>query len=117
MLVFVYGSLRKGMINEDILRGCQFVGEYTTPPVWKMYDLGLYPACVQGGDTAIVGEVYRIDKRDLIELDNLEGYPDLYHRKKIITEYGKAWMYFIKSAHLDADRVPSGDWVKHGQVF
>lgn len=115
-LVFVYGSLLSGLGNHRCLRGAEKVGEWITPPQYKMFDLGMFPAICLGGDTPIKGEVYRIDEAILKRLDVLEGEGTFYHRNKIVTEYGEAYVYYY-DAGPRADRVADGDWRAHVTVF
>lgn len=112
-LVFVYGTLRKGGKLSYAMENGEYLGDHATPSRYKMIDLGQYPAVTPNGDTAIVGEVYRVADEYMSVLDNIEGYPDLYQRTLIQTEYGKAYMYWMPDMR-DAkcvQRIPSGDWM------
>lgn len=113
-LVFVYGSLLSGLGNHPVLgvdRGdAEFLGEATLAPEYQMYDLGAFPAVRRGGDTSIVGEVYRVNDEAFERLEYLEGYPDLYQRTVVFTPYGRAIMYHMERELHGSDRVPSGDW-------
>ena len=84
-LVFVYGSLKRGLSNEHWLAGQEFVAEAVTEPGYRMYDWGGYPGLVETGSPdnglAIHGEVWRVDDRCLAALDRLEDVDQgLYHR-------------------------------------
>lgn len=113
-LLFVYGTLkRKGINNFVITELCngRFIGEAQSDPFFTMIDLGLYPAVVIGGNTAIKGEVFEIDSIEAV--DRLEGYPRHYDRKLVDTPFGSAWMYFQHrsiSSKDNYDTVPSGEW-------
>jgi gamma-glutamylcyclotransferase (GGCT)/AIG2-like uncharacterized protein YtfP len=109
-LVFVYGTLRSGHSNHRLLSGCRLIGPHTTAPLYTMLNLGAYPGVVTDGRNAIVGEVYAVSPRRLVQLDRLEGYPRLYDRRLIPTTYGPAWMYLYLQPHRHFGRVPSGDW-------
>jgi len=92
--VFVYGTLKKGFCNHAVLgKSAVFIGDYITGKKYKMYDCGSYPALRLEGTTAIIGEVYDIIGLD--RLDQLEGYPILYDRIQIETDYGMAWVYYM----------------------
>ncbi len=108
--VFVYGSLRRGQSNHSLLDGASFLGVCRTAPRYTMWNLGAYPGVVPGGRDAIVGEVYRIDKRTLARLDELEAYPVLYTRERISTPFGPAWMYIYQGSNRGGTRIASGDW-------
>lgn len=112
-LVAVYGSLRKGLGNHDVIQhtDTKFVGEDTISG-WTMRSYGGFPY-IHPGDGTIKVEVYQVSDDCLKEnLDVLEGYPSFYNRKKVDTKYGKAWIYFIENETHDAyPLVESGDWV------
>ncbi len=112
MKVFVYGTLKRGHHNHRLLEQATLLGDFTTPPNYTMYHLGGFPAVVMGGDTAIVGEVYEVDRREFQNLDYLEGYPTFYTRDIIETEHGDAWMYHIASEqrHTFTRTIESGNW-------
>lgn len=78
-----------------------------------MYDLGDYPAVIEHGSSAIHGEVYKITSDLLTKLDNLEGYPDYYHRILIESSLGFVWMYVLNQT-VEDDRpiIKSGRWLK-----
>lgn len=85
-LVFVYGTLKAGRSNHRFLEDATFLGAaFTEANVWKMLDLGAFPALVEshGNSPSIIGELYAIDGAGLKLLDSLEGYPEFYNRKKI----------------------------------
>ncbi|MDY7222184.1 gamma-glutamylcyclotransferase [Halalkalibacterium halodurans] len=119
MLVFVYGTLRKGGANDHYLRGarchnrrCYVYGH--------LYDSGLgYPALIadeKGGK--VVGELYEINEQHLVSLDELEDYaPDrnhnLYERVLHTLEDGShCYLYVVTpDSPLVRTLIPSGDWL------
>lgn len=109
-LVFVYGTLRKGESNHHLISGCGFCGCYVTQPRYRMLHLGTYPGVVAGGFTAIAGEVYRLNARELRTLDRLEAYPRLYKRALIATPWGRAWIYLYRGGRTHRRVLPGGDW-------
>jgi len=84
--VFVYGTLKHGYGNHDIIKDSVYEGEAFTVERYPMYGAGLpFPYLVDmvgEGDT-IYGELYRVDDETVQALDWLEGVPTLYHRKQI----------------------------------
>lgn len=110
--VFVYGTLKRGYGNHSVMRRAKgrLIGKHVTEPKWTMHHLGAYPGISQGGHTEITGEVYEVDS--LLPLDVLEGYPHFYNRTLIETQYGPAWVYFLKkpSAYANFNVVESGVW-------
>lgn len=108
--VFVYGSLRKELHNDYLLENSTLLGLSKTHPEWTLFDLGAFPAAVPSGSTAILGEVYEVDKRTLNELDQLEMCPTWYQRKLIDTDYGAAWIFYLQAVDSDCAEVKAGDW-------
>jgi gamma-glutamylcyclotransferase (GGCT)/AIG2-like uncharacterized protein YtfP len=105
-LVFVYGSLKRGGTNHDLLRGATFEGERALEGL-EMWDTGEgFPACVPGEGT-VHGEVYTVDDATLMAVDRLEGVPDLYERRR--TE--GLWVYVWAGDPKEGwGRVPDGRW-------
>lgn len=101
MLVFVYGSLKRGgYLHDFYLKGSKFVGEATTTEkmllaVPKKGNRVTFPALYKSLDNIdknnykhIKGELYHIDMKTLKQLDRAEGYPDLYDRQFIKVKVG-----------------------------
>ena len=110
-LVFVYGTLRQGEVNHHLLSGAEFCGKHVTRARYKMLHLGAYPGVVEGGSTAIVGEIYRVDRKRFVQLDRLEAYPSLYNRKLIPSPWGRAWIYLYRGNRSQRALIASGDWM------
>lgn len=109
-LVFVYGTLRRGQRYHGLLEDAAFLSRHRTAPRYTMVALDGYPGVVEGGDTAIVGELYRVSRRALEALDRLEEVPWLYARRVVPTARGPAWMYLYRGPTSGRTRVPTGDW-------
>jgi gamma-glutamylcyclotransferase (GGCT)/AIG2-like uncharacterized protein YtfP len=111
-LVFVYGTLRSGEINSQLLAEANFCGTHRTSPRFRMLDLGDYPGVIEPGTSAITGEIYRVNPQQLRQLDQLEEYPQLYTRKQIATPWGLAWIYLYKGDRGRYEVIASGDWIR-----
>ena len=110
--VFVYGSLLSKEGNHAVLRGARFLGEARTPSRFALHDLGAYPAMVEGGSHAVVGEVYEVDASLLARLDAFEGHPLFYRRTTIALEDGTSVeTYLLRTAQVEGrPRIASGSW-------
>jgi gamma-glutamylcyclotransferase (GGCT)/AIG2-like uncharacterized protein YtfP len=106
----VYGTLRAGQPNHDMLRGARLLGSCRTTPRYTMLDLGAFPGAVSPGRTALVVEVYRISRDKLASVDRLEDCPRLYRRVAVATPWGRAWMYLYRGA-VRGPAISGGDWV------
>jgi len=113
VLVFVYGTLKRGRSNHRLMRGARLLGTHVTDPRFTLIDLGGYPGAVEGGETAVHGEVYRISTPLLARLDRLEDVPVEYTRQPIASPWGPAWMY-LYGGRRRGRVVPSGMWPRTG---
>jgi gamma-glutamylaminecyclotransferase len=113
-LLFVYGTLKRGERNHRLLADQRLVGEATTAPKYRVYDLGPYPGLVHddGNGLAVKGEVYAVSECALAELDDFEGVPTLFTREPIeIDGYEEVWAYYTSAVPAGArsgDRWPFG---------
>lgn len=110
--VFVYGTLLRHEPNHRLLLGARFVRAARTLPRFELVDLGDYPALVEGGGTAVHGEVYEVDDGCLAGLDALEEVPLLYERREIELSSGdRAQAYLMpRAAARGRPRIASGSW-------
>jgi gamma-glutamylcyclotransferase (GGCT)/AIG2-like uncharacterized protein YtfP len=110
VLVFVYGTLKRGHGNHHWLAGAPFLGDAELPDV-VLHDLGPFPMAVPGEGT-VIGEVYRIDAAALARLDRLEGFPRLYDRQLLSLSDGRqAWVYLGRPRQVrHAPQVDGGSW-------
>lgn len=110
--IFVYGSLRKNMVNHHVLEtfGATYVGFFTTLESYYMVGLksGAYPyvletrvhdSLVQG---VVYGEVYNLDEKGIAYLDKLEGVPCQYVREKVWVKKNEGcilevYMYILRN--------------------
>jgi gamma-glutamylcyclotransferase (GGCT)/AIG2-like uncharacterized protein YtfP len=80
-LIFVYGTLKRGHVRHFALAAQRYLGEATTRPRYRMVNLGSYPALIEGGSSAIVGELWEVDATCLALLDEIESVADSYYRR------------------------------------
>jgi len=129
-LVFFYGTLMSPFDRPGRTR----LGPLLEPVGFgwiraALFDLGIYPAAVPADDGQVWGEVHRMADADpvLDVLDEIEGYrpsePDasLYTRSEIpvTLESGRvvsAWVYFYNAPLGKAERIESGDYLRHLKV-
>lgn len=84
--LFTYGTLMKGERNEHLLREARFVGKAMTKPKYKLFRIDgnfTFPAIIDEGSVAVVGEVYEVPMAALPGMDRMEGHPNFYCRKPI----------------------------------
>lgn len=112
--VLVYGSLKAGFGNHPVITraGGKLLGVVKTLPRYTMISMGYFPGVLNGGDTAITGEIYEVDS--LRGLDALEGHPSFYKRELVATDNGDTvWMYILNRDYTirhNGQEVESGEW-------
>lgn len=81
-LLFVYGTLKRGLSNHHLLAGQQFLGEAQTEPLYRVLDLGPHPGLVldRAHGLAIRGELWSVSPACLAELDRFEEVPGPFIR-------------------------------------
>jgi len=119
-LVFVYGTLRRGASNAHRMAGAEFVGRAVV--AGDLYHIDWYPGLVTGGRGRVVGEVYRVDRRQLRKLDRYEGIPagesegDEYRKIRVeaMLDGGgrlEVLVFEWKGPTDPISRIPDGDWL------
>lgn len=109
-LVFVYGTLKRGLANHKLLLTARFEGEAMMEGI-RLYDLGPYPMAIHRPGL-VHGEVYRVDAPVLANLDRLEGVPRLYRREqRALADGRQAWVYLGNEHQVRNVRdLPGGRW-------
>jgi gamma-glutamylcyclotransferase (GGCT)/AIG2-like uncharacterized protein YtfP len=114
-LLFVYGTLMRGMPLHHVLAGMAHVGDGRIAA--RLVDLGAYPGAVPASDAEVRGEVYRIARAERwAALDYAEG--PQYDRREVavrLDDGGRviAFVYWYRGP-LDAGvPIPGGDYRAH----
>jgi len=89
LLVFAYGSLRKGEADHGALEGAEFIGNTHTVSNYRLVDLGVYPAMIEFAGSRVFGEVYAVTRDIRRHLDVLKEVPVLFQRVVIGLEDGR----------------------------
>ena len=110
--LFVYGTLKRGFVREDLMAGATFECRATTQRGYALHDLGAYPALVAATEGTVIGEVYWVDAEHLVALDRYEGCPELYRRESIVLDDGsRAEAYVMSAARVrDCPRIDGGEF-------
>jgi gamma-glutamylcyclotransferase (GGCT)/AIG2-like uncharacterized protein YtfP len=124
--VFVYGTLRKGEINDHYLKKATRISDQC----WtygEMYDTNHgYPAVKQDYSNRIYGEMYSVTEDELARLDVLEDFQlgredNLYDRilQTVYTDKGEfvAYIYIANKENLLRKRIVGGDWKKYKNIL
>lgn len=116
ILIAVYGTLRKGNGNHRLIENADYKGTFTTDPIYSLYSLGGFPGLREDGQTAVVMEVYTVNKEEAHRVDGLEGYnpgekPYFYDKIQIETPWGQAGVYTYVRQPNESSLIKSGDWM------
>lgn len=115
MMVFVYGTLKKGYGNHRLLEQSKFIGTGNIKG-FEIYDLGSYPGIVPGEiSSEVYGEVYDVDQETLTRLDRLESNGFLYLRELIEVTLEKEILsasIYVYNRRLDGAQRLSKEWRK-----
>ena len=115
-LIAVYGTLRKGNGNHRLLVNADYIGTYTTEPIYSLYSLGGFPGLKENGETAVIMEVYAVNEEEARRVDGLEGYTPgeqatFYDKIQIETPWGQAGVYTYVRQPNETSLIKSGDWM------
>ena len=107
ILLFAYGSMKKGFSNHKRLRNDILVGDAITVDKYNMFPASSfgYPYAVENNKKwQLHGELYILKDTTIDILDVFEGTPSHYYRKEVKVickevEY-KAFIYFIALTKL-----------------
>lgn len=100
-LVGVYGTLRRGECNHDVISkaGGRYLG-YATIDGVVVYDTKPFPVAKLTNDKSkTIVEVFEVDDWCFDDIDRLEGYnpknqnEGLFDRVQFSTMYGDVWVY------------------------
>jgi gamma-glutamylaminecyclotransferase len=85
MHLFVYGTLKRGQSRHRYLAGQAFVAVARTRPLYRLFNVGEYPALVRHQEgRSIEGELWEVDEACLRALDRVEGCESgLYAREPV----------------------------------
>ena len=117
-LLFVYGSLKKGFDNHNLLtKYAKRIGKAITIGKFGMFEdsFGNYPYLVPVPKMRIHGELYLIERKELLDkLDQFEGAPEYYERKKILVKSHRgthrAFVYIQPHTAIPEDQEPLREW-------
>ena len=113
LLLFVYGTLKRGKKNHYALANAHYLNESCTSPDYLLVDLGPYPGMVEKPleGFSVQGELFEIPYKLIIELDKIEGSPYLFHLKPIFLNDGsKAFSYLYKQSIQGGRILSEGVW-------
>lgn len=116
--LFVYGSFLSGEPDHGSLAESKPMGPASTQRGYSLHELGATAGLVEGGDGAVVGELYEVSYDVLNACDKKSDHPTLFHRGTVKLEDGsEAHAYLLHADQVRGRRrVRGGDWVRRFEV-
>jgi gamma-glutamylaminecyclotransferase len=73
-ILFVYGTLKRGLGNHRLIADQEYLGEAQTKPLYRVIDLGPHPGLVvdEANGLPVRGELWAVSDCCLAELDDFE---------------------------------------------
>ena len=119
--LFSYGSMKQGFKNHIRLEEDEFIAKAKTVLKYNMYPAESfnYPYAIEKEQIwQLTGELYKLTKTDIKEIDLFEGVPSHYYPKEIEVicndKIYKAFIYFRTDTNpigMDTD-IPLDTWSK-----
>lgn len=118
--LFVYGTLKKEFYNNNTLKGSKYVRQSRVNGI--LLHLGNYPGLLlESTATPVEGELWDVpDAEILARVDQLEGHPHCFERKKVrvaggeeVYTYEYGWYYQVNESVKKTEGyrcVPGGTW-------
>ncbi len=109
--LFVYGTLRSGAVSAHLMEDSELVETTCTLPEYTLISMGWYPGMAAGGDTCVVGEVYRVSDELLLRLTDYEG--DRFDLREVRLACGRTVMSYLVHPTIAAGQphIASGDFL------
>jgi gamma-glutamylaminecyclotransferase len=113
VILFIYGTLKRGQKSHHFLAGQEFLREAATMPLYRLYGLGWHPAMVLDVEHGLEvrGELWAVDESTLAELDLYEGVPDWYVRQDVaVRDCFETVQAYLFNGTLPAGAVSGAAW-------
>jgi len=86
IILFIYGTLKRGASNHAVLADQTYLGDARTLPGYRLFIVADYPGLVRDptDHRGVQGELWSVTPAALARLDAFEGVPEkLYRRDRI----------------------------------
>ncbi len=110
--LFVYGTFLPGETDHDVIAGANNTGPAETAKGFTLVEINALAGMIEGGDGAVVGEVFEVEYETLAACDRKRDHPHLYHRAEIEMADGRHAHTFLMHTNQvrGKRRVKDGDW-------
>lgn len=120
--LFVYGSLKRGFENHDILADANYISQAKTLRKFAMYkeENKDYPYIIDDVvfGRHIDGEIYEITRKDILQkVDEFEGAPEYFRHENIFVKTRsrkiKVKTYILSSPKVPINQEPLQVWIEN----
>jgi gamma-glutamylcyclotransferase (GGCT)/AIG2-like uncharacterized protein YtfP len=113
----VYGTLRrKGPLHSRFAdKGISPIGVFNTYPMYTLYDCGC-PCLSELGNTSVVGEVYKVDLLDIMDIHSMELYAGYRFKPVVLLGFDENVYAYFQSPNpygMTPKIIESGDYIKY----
>jgi len=87
-ILFVYGTLKRGLANHHLIAEEHFIGEGVTAPRYRVIDLGPHPGLIvdEVHGLSVKGELWAVNNPCMVALDAFEEVPGPFIRALVEIE-------------------------------
>jgi gamma-glutamylaminecyclotransferase len=112
-MLFVYGTLKRGLRNHRLIADQEFLGEAITEPGYRVIDLGPHPGLIvdDANGLAVRGELWAVSECCLDELDVFEEVPGPFVREAVAIPGQKETVYaYFLNKPVPPGAVSGAEW-------
>jgi gamma-glutamylaminecyclotransferase len=111
-ILFVYGTLKRGLRNHRLIADQEFLGEAVTEPRYRVFDLGPYPGLVtdEANGLAVRGELWAVSDCCLAELDDFEEESHTFRRGPVALAGAREVQAYFWNRPVPAGAPGGAEW-------